>query len=93
MKILAALALSLAFSLAASAQTSDAHHSRHALLIGIGHYAVPTIAPLAGVVHDIDSARQMARAMGIPDENITLLRDRDATAARIRDEIKDAIKR
>jgi hypothetical protein len=45
---------------------------------------VPT---LKGVVYDMDSARRMAHAMAVPDANITVLRDRAATADRIRAEI------
>ncbi|MDH5539153.1 MAG: caspase family protein [Rhizobacter sp.] len=62
--------------------------SRHALVIGIGHYTDPAIPRLEGIVHDMDSARRMAVAMAIPRENIVQLRDADATAARIRQEIQ-----
>ena len=55
----------------------------HALLIGISRYADPAISPLPGVPHDMDSARQIASAMGIPRQNITVLRDAQATKANI----------
>jgi hypothetical protein len=85
---LTAFGLALALALGAAAQTPPAaRHTRHALVIGIGDYADPDVPPLKGVVHDMDSARRMAHAMAIPDANITVLRDRDATAGRIRAEI------
>lgn len=61
--------------------------TRHALIIGIGRYADPEVPALRGVVHDVDSARRMAQAMGVPDSQVTLLRDGEATAARILDAI------
>jgi hypothetical protein len=83
--LLAALATQV---MPARAQTAPAErHTRHALVIGIGDYADPDVPALKGVVHDMDSARLMAHAMAVPEGNITVLRDRDATAARIRAEI------
>lgn len=58
--------------------------SRHALIIGVGEYAAEGVPSLKGVKHDVDSASQMARAMGVPDANITYLRDKNATAEEIR---------
>lgn len=58
--------------------------SRHALVIGIGEYSAPGISRLAGVPVDMRSARDIAGAMGIPDSNITYLRDAQATAQAIR---------
>jgi hypothetical protein len=84
--MLALLALVATLSAAAQAPPAE-RHTRHALVIGIGDYADPDVPPLKGVVHDMDSARRMAHAMAIPDANITVLRDRDATAERIRAEI------
>jgi len=63
-------------------------HTRHALIIGIGKYADPEVPALRGIVHDVASARRMARAMAIPDTQITTLRDNEATAERILDEIE-----
>ena len=82
---LAALALSAAGS--AGAQGAAERQTRHALVIGIGEYADAEIPPLHGIVHDIESARRMAGAMGVPAANVTVLRDRAATAERIRTEI------
>jgi hypothetical protein len=62
--------------------------TRHALIIGIGEYADPEVPALRGIVHDVASARRMARAMAVPDAQVTLLRDKEATAARILDEIE-----
>jgi len=63
--------------------------SRHALIIGIGEYAVSGIAPLKGVTHDMQSARVISQAMSIPEANITYLRDGKATASEIRRSIQD----
>ena len=63
---------------------SIARASRHALIIGVGEYSRPGISSLKGVKHDIKSAAQIARTMGIAPENITYLRDTDATAQNIR---------
>jgi hypothetical protein len=83
--ILLALATAL-LPLAAQAQAPD-RNTRHALIIGIGEYADPEIPTLKGMKHDIASARRMAAAMAVPEANIRLLRDGEATAERIRGEI------
>ncbi len=57
--------------------------SRQALIIGVGQYADPEVAPLPGVMADLDSARQIARSMGIPESAITILQDAQATKPRI----------
>ena len=62
-------------------------NTRHALIIGIGEYLDPDIPSLRGMRHDMVSARRMAAAMAVPDANIRMLRDQDATADRIRSEI------
>lgn len=48
--------------------------SAHALILTIGEYwnGIPR---LKGVAHDADSAAMMARALGVPDENVTALTD------------------
>lgn len=63
--------------------------SRHALIIGVGEYKVSGVAPLKGVSFDMQSAKQMALAMSIPEDNITYLRDLQATAEQIRRAIQD----
>ena len=88
--LLATLLLALAGANHAQAQSSPPgaqRNTRHALIIGIGDYADASVPQLKGVVHDMGSARRMAQAMAIPDANIRLLRDEDASASRIRSEI------
>lgn len=63
--------------------------SRHALIIGVGEYKVSGVMPLKGVAFDVQSAKQMAMAMSIPEDNITYLRDQQATAEQIRRAIQD----
>ncbi len=63
--------------------------SRHALIIGIGEYSVSGISALKGVKNDMQSAKVIAQAMSIPEENITYLRDRDATTQGIRTALQD----
>ncbi len=87
LRTLTALALAAA-SLVANAQPAGGErNTRHALIIGIGQYSDPEVPALKGVVHDMDSARRMARAMSVPDANMRVIRDGDATADRIRQEI------
>ena len=57
--------------------------TRSALIVGVSTYASPEITPLEGVPFDIVSARTIARAMGIPDSRITVLRDAQATKTAI----------
>lgn len=78
MKRLFCLALVLA---TAAVQAQEA--LRHALIIGISTYADPQVPVLLGVPGDVVSARQIARAMGIPDAQITVLRDAEATKQNI----------
>ncbi|MFA9215798.1 MAG: caspase family protein [Sphingomonadaceae bacterium] len=68
-------------------QPDQPRATRHALIIAIGDYIDPAIPSLNGIRFDVDSARRMAGAMQVPPDNITVLRDRDATAARIEQEI------
>ena len=65
----------------AVAQSQEA--LRHALIIGVSTYADPRVPVLAGVAFDMDSARRIALAMGIPVANITVLRDAQATKEQI----------
>src|SRR5450830_1074064 len=53
--------------------------TRHALIIGVGSYADAALTPLSGVQYDIASARSMAVAMSIPEHNMRVLRDQDAS--------------
>ncbi len=52
----------------------------HALIMTIGEYR-DGIPPLAGVKHDAESARQIARRMGVKDENLRQYRDGELTLA------------
>jgi hypothetical protein len=61
--------------------------SRHALIIGVGQYSDPAVPSLAGVALDMDSATLMALQMGVPQSNITVVRDLAATKSRILSEI------
>jgi hypothetical protein len=72
---------------------SVAHASRHALIIGVGEYSVSGITSLPGVKYDVQSATQIAVAMGIAEGNITYLRDSDATAENIRQALSAIEKR
>jgi Caspase domain/Domain of unknown function (DUF4384) len=86
--IRAALLLLAAAALALPAWgQGPARNTRHALIIGIGEYNDAEIPTLKGMKHDIASARRMAAAMAVPEANQRLLRDGEATAERIRDEI------
>ena len=83
-----AMLVSLGLLAGAGAQTAPTErHTRHALIIGIGAYGIAEAPALRGVVHDVASARRMARAMAIPDGQVTVLRDGEATGARILGEI------
>ncbi|MCE2908254.1 MAG: caspase family protein [Burkholderiaceae bacterium] len=84
--LLGTLALTAAAQAPSPALPAE-RNTRHALIIGIGEYADPQVPKLEGVVHDMDSARRMARAMAVPEANMRIVRDREATAARIRQEI------
>ncbi|MFZ4538452.1 caspase family protein [Propionivibrio sp.] len=55
---------------------------RFALLISIANY--PGLPRLAGAQRDIDLARAVARAAGVPDSNIFALREREASGEGIR---------
>ena len=65
----------------ASAQTFQ---NRKALIIGVSNYSAQSQAdPLPGVPHDIESAKKIASAMGIPESNFKFLTDSQATKANI----------
>ena len=63
--------------------------SRHALIIGISHYANPANPPLPGVKIDKESATQMAQAMQVPVENIRYLHDEQATGDGLRSALQE----
>jgi hypothetical protein len=62
---------------------------RSALVIGLSQYGANTgAATLEGVPHDVDSAKRIAMAMGIPANQIRVVRDQDATKENILQEIR-----
>lgn len=66
----------------------DEYTSSHALLIGIGDaYPANGFARLPNAVTDIDAIRERLLSLDFPDENVTVLRDRDATDEQIRFEL------
>ncbi|MFC0168157.1 caspase family protein [Pseudoduganella danionis] len=68
---------------AEAANPAQPRNTRHALIIAVGDYMDPAIPQLKGIRHDVESASRMAEAMQIAPENITVLRDHEATASRI----------
>lgn len=77
-KTLIFLGCFLCFSAASSANTPN----RSALIIGIGSYNGPA-SDLLGVPADVESAKLIAKAMGVADESITVIRDSAATKKNI----------
>ncbi len=77
----------LAMLLMAPAAAQD-KATRSALIVGVSTYSVPEIPALPGVPLDIASARAIARAMGIPDQRITVLRDAQATKQGVLDALE-----
>jgi hypothetical protein len=62
--------------------------SRSALVIGLSQYAASSGAPaLEGVPYDMESAKRIAQAMGIPGSQIRVIQDQQATKANILEEI------
>jgi Caspase domain/Domain of unknown function (DUF4384) len=57
--------------------------NRSALFIGISTYENPEIQHLEGIPADLESAKKIALGMGIPPENITILKNQDATKKNI----------
>jgi hypothetical protein len=58
---------------------APAHAETHALIMAIGNYGMPGATPLKGVVHDVASAQEIARRLGVRDTNMTVLRDGQLT--------------
>jgi len=57
------------------------HADNHALIMGISDYKE---SPLYGVVKDLQSARQIAISMGVPEANITVKKEAELTLAGLR---------
>jgi hypothetical protein len=80
------LALTLFLAWPVHAQTPGL---RSALVIGLSQYGANTgAATLEGVPHDVDSAKRIATAMGIPANQIRVVRDQQATKENILQEIR-----
>jgi len=82
---IALIASTLLLAQAVSAQPSS---NRSALIIGVGEYGYSGATPLTGVKHDMVSAAKIAKAMGIPENNVKYLRNSQATKANILDALK-----
>lgn len=65
-----------------------AHAEKHALIMAISAYPSP-IPSLKGVPNDVDSARRIARSMGVPDKNVRVYRDGELTLAGMRKAFDD----
>ena len=63
-------------------------NNRSALIVGVSEYNNSEIPSLAGVIADIESAKKIALAMGIPEKNITVLKNQDATKKNIVESFK-----
>lgn len=61
--------------------------ANQALLVGVGDYD-GTVPDLPGIGYDLDAARQMALWLGVPDSNITVLSDAEATSERVARELE-----
>ena len=70
--------IALAYAVCGFAQQTQ-NQNRHALIIGVSEYQNPQIPTLTGVPYDMDSAKKIALAMGIPEKNIEFLKNSDAT--------------
>ena len=55
------------------------NENRFALIIGLSEYENKNIQILKGVPYDMDSAKKIALAMGIPEKNIEIIRNSNAT--------------
>jgi uncharacterized caspase-like protein len=88
--VLAVMSASLIVGTAwAQPATTPTRANRHAVIIGVGSYADARISPLKGVVHDIANAKRIAADMGVPEANMRVLQDQDATQGNIRRALRD----
>lgn len=79
---LLALAL-LAGAARAAPPAPPARGGRFALIVAVGNYGAG-LPKLPGVQRDVERARAVAKAAGVPEENIVTLREREASADAIR---------
>jgi hypothetical protein len=66
---------------------ADLNH--HALIIGVAKYADPNISELTGVVPDLGRAKRMAAMMGVPDGNMRVFPDAQATRENVTRALRD----
>ena len=82
--------LCLALCLLAQASSAAAppnRGGRFALIVAIGNYAA--LPKLPGAQHDLERARAVAKAAGVPDDNVVALHDREASGEGIRRALTD----
>ncbi len=60
----------------------------HALILAAGEYTAPGVTPLKGVVHDIQTAKEIAVRLGVPDTNLTVVQNKELTLQGIRTAFK-----
>jgi len=82
--LMALLGASGAWAQGSEKMLSPGKNNRHALIISISRFADPRTSPLPGAAEDRKSAAQIARAMQVPDDNISYLQDEQATGDNIR---------
>jgi hypothetical protein len=70
------------------ARAESVGSNRSALIVGVSEYNNSEIPNLPGVIADIESAKKIALAMGIPEKNITLLKNEEATKKKIIDSFR-----
>jgi len=78
-----AILLLMASILSPPASAATQEPFKHALIIGVSIYRDEEVPPLFGVPNDLDSAKEIAVAMGIPEGNVTELFNKQATKDRI----------
>ena len=78
-----AILLLVASVLPSTARAATQEPFKHALIIGVSIYRDEEIPPLFGVPNDLDSAKEIAVAMGIPAGNVSELFNEQATKDRI----------
>ncbi len=72
----------------ADARSLPSRSNRHALIVTISRYANPATSELPGARIDQQSATQMAQAMQVPIDNISYLKDEQATGDGIREALR-----
>ncbi len=82
-RILLGLAILCSFLNPLMSAQAQEKNNRAALIIGIAEYASPEVDSLPGVAADMVSAQKIALAMGIPEKNMTILRNQEATKVKI----------